>query len=173
MSGGVEHREAAGRWVVSEGTADFSTPVRSRVRPRAKGFPVAAALSDSLKQILDSPVFVTVATIQPDGSPQVSPVWVKRDGDDLLFSTTVDRRKTKNMRRDPRVTVVVQPSDAPYSYAEVRGTAALESEGAQALIDELSQKYVGKDYRDFNPQSAQDAERVVVRVSPRKVVGRV
>ncbi len=50
---------------------------------------MAVALSDALKTVLDGPVFVTLATIQPDGSPQASPVWVKRDGDDLLVSTTV------------------------------------------------------------------------------------
>ena len=134
---------------------------------------MAAELSDNLKQLLDSPVFVNVATIQPDGSPQVSPVWVKRDGHDVLISTTVDRRKTLNLKRDPRVTVVVQPADAPYTYAEIRGTATLSTEGGQELIDELARKYTGKDYAEFNPQAGQDAERVVVRITPRKVVGRV
>ncbi|WP_314175001.1 PPOX class F420-dependent oxidoreductase [Streptomyces winkii] len=134
---------------------------------------MAAQLSDSLKQVLDSPVFVSIATIQPDGSPQVSPVWVKRDGDELLISTTVDRRKTLNLKRDPRVTVLVQPADAPYSYAEIRGTASLTTEGGRELIDELAQKYVGKNYAEFNPGWEQDAERVVVRVSPRKVAGRL
>lgn len=132
---------------------------------------MSAQLSDSLKALLDTPVFITVATIQPDGSPQVSPVWVKRDGDDVLFSTTVDRRKEKNLRRDPRVTVVVQPADSPYTYAEIRGTADLTTEGGQELIDELSLKYTGKKYAEFNPGSADDAERVVVRITPRKVVG--
>jgi PPOX class probable F420-dependent enzyme len=134
---------------------------------------VAAVLSDNLKQLLDTPVFVNVATIQPDGSPQVSPVWVKRDGDEVLISTTVDRRKTLNLKRDPRVTVVVQPADAPYTYAEIRGSATLSTEGGQELIDELSRKYTGKDYAEFNPQAGQDAERVVVRITPRKVVGRI
>ncbi|MEV5982072.1 PPOX class F420-dependent oxidoreductase [Streptomyces sp. NPDC052114] len=134
---------------------------------------MSAALSDDLKQLLDTPVFISVATIQPDGSPQVSPVWVKRDGDDLLFSTTVGRRKEKNLRRDPRVTVLLQPFDAPYSYAEIRGTAELTTEGGQELIDELSVKYTGKKYAEFNPASKDDAERVVVRVSARKVVGRI
>ncbi|MFF1355668.1 PPOX class F420-dependent oxidoreductase [Streptomyces sp. NPDC058297] len=134
---------------------------------------MTAQLSDELKALLDTPVFITVATIQPDGSPQVSPVWVKRDGDDVLFSTTVDRRKEKNLRRDPRVTVVVQPADNPYAYAEIRGTADLTAEGGQELIDELSLKYTGKKYAEFNPRSADDAERVVVRITPRKVVGRV
>ncbi|MER0481924.1 PPOX class F420-dependent oxidoreductase [Streptomyces sp. Edi2] len=134
---------------------------------------MTATLSDDLKQLLDTPVFVTVATVQPDGSPQVSPVWVKRDGGDLLFSTTVGRRKEANLRRDPRVSVVVQPFDAPYTYAEVRGSASLTTEGGQELIDELSRKYTGKPYAEFNPESGKDAERVVVRITPRKVVGSI
>ncbi|MCP3821104.1 PPOX class F420-dependent oxidoreductase [Streptomyces sp. A3M-1-3] len=132
---------------------------------------MAAALSDQLQQLLDSPVFVQIATIQPDGSPQVSPVWVKRDGDDLLFSTTIGRRKEKNLRRDPRVTVLVQPAESPYTYAEIRGTASLTTDGAPELIEELSVKYTGKPYADFNPASKDDDPRVVVRITPRKIVG--
>ncbi|CAM5254308.1 PPOX class F420-dependent oxidoreductase [Streptomyces xanthochromogenes] len=132
---------------------------------------MSVQLSDDLKALLDTPVFVNIATIQPDGSPQVSPVWVKRDGDDVLISTTVDRRKEKNLRRDPRVTVLVQPFDAPYTYAEIRGTAELTTEGGQELIDELAMKYAGKKYREFNPDSVHDAARVVVRITPRKIVG--
>lgn len=134
---------------------------------------MSTALSDNLKQLLDSPVFVTMATVQPDGSPQLSPVWVKRDGDDVLISTTIDRRKAMNLKRDPRVTVLVQPSDAPYTYAEIRGTAQLITEGAQDLINELSVKYTGKQYAEFNPASSQDAPRVIVRVAPRKIVGSI
>lgn len=134
---------------------------------------MSAALSDALKALLDEKVFIVVGTLQPDGSPQMSPVWVKRDGDDILFSTTVDRRKYKNLGRDPRVTVVVQPADQPYQYAEIRGTAELTTEGAPELIDELSLKYTGKKYAEFNPAAKDDAQRVVVRIRPRKVVGRV
>ncbi|MEU2421230.1 PPOX class F420-dependent oxidoreductase [Streptomyces sp. NPDC007851] len=134
---------------------------------------MSASLSEDLKNLLDSPVFVNIATIQPDGSPQVSPVWVKRDGDDLLISTTRGRQKEKNLRRDPRVTVLVQRFDAPYSYAEVRGHAELTTKGAQELIDELSHKYTGKSYAEFNADSVNDDERVVIRVVPRKVVGSI
>ncbi|MFF1958205.1 PPOX class F420-dependent oxidoreductase [Streptomyces sp. NPDC058220] len=134
---------------------------------------MTAALSEQLKQVLDGPVFVNIATIQPDGSPQVSPVWVKRDGDDVLISTTVGRRKERNLRRDARVTVVVQPFDSPYTYAEIRGSATLTTEGGEELINELSLKYTGKPYAEFNPTSAEDSERVVVRITPRKVVGRL
>ncbi|MFF0790854.1 PPOX class F420-dependent oxidoreductase [Streptomyces spiralis] len=132
-----------------------------------------AALSDRLKSLLDGPIFVVLGTVQPDGSPQLSPVWVKRDGEDLLISTTVDRRKKKNLDRDPRVSIVVVDPESPYEYAEIRGTAELTTEGGQELIDELSLKYTGKKYAEFNPASSQDAERVVVRVTPRKVVGRL
>jgi len=132
---------------------------------------VATTLSDDLKRVLDTPVFVIIGTVQPDGSPQLSPVWVKRDGDELLFSTTMGRRKQKNIDRDPRVTVLVQPADEPYTYAEIRGTASYTTEGGQKLIDELSLKYTGKKYAEFNPASGQDDERIVVRITPRKVVG--
>jgi PPOX class probable F420-dependent enzyme len=134
---------------------------------------VTAVLSDELKRLLDSPVFVHVATLQPDGSPQVTPVWVKRDGEDLLISTTVSRRKARNLERDPRVSVVVQPFDAPYTYAEIRGSATMTTEGGQELIDELAQKYTGKHYAAFNPEHHKDDERVVVRITPHKVSGRL
>jgi PPOX class probable F420-dependent enzyme len=133
---------------------------------------VSAALSDDLKHLLDdSPVFATVATIQPDGSPQLSVVWIKRDGDDVVLSTTIGRRKETNLRRDPRITVMINPCNAPYTYAEIRGTATLTTKGGPELINELSRKYTGKDYADFNPASNNDAERVVVRITPRKVIG--
>ena len=134
---------------------------------------MTAELSEELRSLLDTPVFVTVATIQPDGSPQLSPVWVKRDGNDVLFSTTRGRRKEQNLSRDPRVSVVVQPFAAPYTYAEIRGVAALTTEGGDELIDELSGKYTGKNYAAFNPASGDDDERVVVRITPQKIVGRI
>jgi PPOX class probable F420-dependent enzyme len=132
---------------------------------------VSCALPDRVKSLLDGKVFIVVGTVQPDGSPQMSPVWVKRDGDDVVFSTTIGRRKEKNLRRDPRVTVVVMNPEQPYEYAEIRGTAEMTTEGGLELIDELSEKYTGRKYADFNPASADDAERVVVRITPDKVVG--
>lgn len=132
---------------------------------------MSVTLTDKLKQLLDSKVFVNVATVQPDGSPQVSPVWVMRDGEDLLISTVRGRRKARNLERDPRVTVLVQPADEPYAYAEIRGSVDMTTDGGQELIDALAQKYVGSDYAEFNPSAGQEAERLVVRVSARKVVG--
>ncbi|GAA2707116.1 MULTISPECIES: PPOX class F420-dependent oxidoreductase [Streptomyces] len=133
---------------------------------------MSAVLSEDLKKYIDdNPAFVTLATIQPDGSPQLSVTWIKRDGDDLLVSTTVGRRKEKNLRRDPRITVLINPPNAPYTYAEIRGTVEITTEGGDELINELARKYTGKDYADFNPAAKDDAQRVVVRITPRKVVG--
>ncbi|MFI8006472.1 PPOX class F420-dependent oxidoreductase [Streptomyces sp. NPDC086010] len=135
---------------------------------------MSTGLSDDLKKLIDdTPVFATLATIQPDGSPQLSVTWLGRDGDDLLVSTTAGRRKERNLRADPRVSVMINPPNAPYTYAEVRGSAVLATEGGQELIDVLSRKYTGKAYADFNPNSHEDAERVVVRITPRKVVGSI
>ncbi|WP_431043657.1 PPOX class F420-dependent oxidoreductase [Streptomyces sp. P1-3] len=128
-------------------------------------------LSDEVKALLDTPVFVTLVTLNDDGSPQASPTWVTRDGDDVLISTTEGRRKERNLRRDPRVSVVVQPCDAPYTYAEIRGRAQLSSERAQELIDDLSMKYTGRKYAEFNPAAADDAPRVIVRITPTHITG--
>ncbi|MCH9816397.1 MAG: PPOX class F420-dependent oxidoreductase, partial [Actinomycetia bacterium] len=95
--------------------------------------------------LLDDPNFAAVATIQPSGQPQLSVIWVKRDGNDVLFSTTVGRRKQRNLARDPRCTVMINPPDAPYSYLEVRGTVTMTETDGRALIDELAQAYLGID----------------------------
>ncbi|MEU7767336.1 PPOX class F420-dependent oxidoreductase [Nocardia sp. NPDC049190] len=128
-------------------------------------------LSDDLKKHLDQErVFATAATI---GQPHLTVVWIKRDGDDLLFSTTTDRQQGKNLIRDPRITVLINPPDNPYVYAEIRGDATLTPDPDKTLPDELSLKYTGKKYLDFNPAAVHDGPRVIVRVTPRRVVGRM
>jgi PPOX class probable F420-dependent enzyme len=122
-------------------------------------------LPDEAKKLLDRPEFATVATLEPDGRAHLSVVWVGRDGDDILFSTIRGRRKTGNLERDPRVTVLVYPKDDPYSYLEVRGTAELADDPRKAYIEEMSQKYLSKPY----PWHKDDEQRIVVRVRPDKV----
>lgn len=126
----------------------------------------SVVLSEAAKALIDDRSFATVATIQPDGSPQLSVVWVTRDGDDLLFSTTESRRKAQNLVRDARVGVLLYPLDKPYTYLEIRGTAELETAEGRELIDALSQKYTGGPYTNDGP----DAVRVVVRVKAHKVL---
>ncbi|MEV4127016.1 PPOX class F420-dependent oxidoreductase [Nocardia sp. NPDC049707] len=133
-----------------------------------------AVLSEDLKKYLDeSKVFATAATIGPNGQPHLTVIWLERDGDDLLFSTTVDRQQGKNLARDPRITVMINPPDNPYVYAEIRGTATITPDPDQTLPDKLSQRYTGLPYVEFNPASVNDGPRVIVRVTPRKVAGRL
>jgi PPOX class probable F420-dependent enzyme len=124
------------------------------------------ALSELAQRLVDAPTFAVVSTTNPDGAPQASVIWVTRDGDDILFSTIRGRRKTRNLERDPRVSVVLYDPADPYVYTEVRGTVSLTEEGGRDLIDELSQKYVGKPF----PVEGPERIRVVVRVRPERVV---
>ena len=128
---------------------------------------MSATLNEASRALIDGANFASIATINPDGSPQTSVVWVTRDGDDLLFSTVIGRRKELNLRRDPRVSVTIFDQQQPYSYIEVRGSVTLDPQGGRELIDALSNKYLGKDY-GVEPE---DNVRVVIRLTPRKVTG--
>ncbi|MEW1655586.1 PPOX class F420-dependent oxidoreductase [Streptomyces sp. NPDC093707] len=130
-------------------------------------------LSEKLKEALDSKVFVTVATLRPDGSPHQSVVWVGRDGHDLFFVTGVDKVKVRNLRRDPRLSVTVNPPDKPYGYAVITGTARFEGPGSRARMDELAVKYTGKTYAEHHPESyATLPELVTVHVTPERIAAR-
>ena len=117
------------------------------------------------QELIDGPNFATVSTIQPDGAPQASVVWIKRDGDDVLYSTVKHRRKYRNLLADPRTSLVIFEAANPYEYLEIRGTATITDDPDGALIEELAQKYTGEPFQD-----APGNQRVIVRVSPSHVV---
>lgn len=123
-------------------------------------------LPDLAKQLLDAPTFAVLSTVNPDGSAQSSVIWVKRDGDEILFSSIRGRRKTRNLERDPRASIVLINPANGYEYVEVRGTVSMTEEGGRELIDELSYKYDGQPFRVEAP----DVVRVVFRISPTHVV---
>ena len=87
------------------------------------------ALTETAARLFRAPVCPTVTTILPDGSPQSSVVWSTVEDGKILFSTTRGRRKTRNLERDPRVTLIAQDPADPYAYVEVRGTVELEAFG--------------------------------------------
>ena len=126
------------------------------------------ALSDTARRLLDHPTYVTLSTVNPDGTPQASVVWAKRDGDDVLISTTTARQKARNLRKDPHVSVTFFDPNEPFVYAEIRGEASVSDEGGRELIDELSVKYTGERY----PSEPEGTVRVVIRVTPDRVLGR-
>ena len=127
-----------------------------------------ASLPDKVKTIVDGRNFATIATLNADGSPQTSVVWVSRDGDDLLVSTVKGRLKDRNLRRDPRVSITVVDHENPYDYFEARGTVTFTEDGGPELINSLSLKYTGQEYTG---DVGTDNVRVVVRITPAKLTG--
>jgi len=128
---------------------------------------VPKPLPHSVKAWLDGTSFPVVATVDPDGRPQLSVVWAKRDGDTVLFVTVRGRRKERNIRRDPRVSLSVFDLADPENYVEIRGRAEVTAEGGRELNDELARKYTGT---TFPPEPA-DVVRVLVRVVPEHITG--
>ncbi|GMA24666.1 hypothetical protein GCM10025864_24250 [Luteimicrobium album] len=131
----------------------------------------APALPDDAKALLDAPEHAVIATIDPDGRPQLSVVWVARDGDDVLVSTVRGRRKADNLERDPRATVLVYPRDEPHRYLEIRGDVTLVDDPDSQLIHDLVRTYTGAER--YTGDEGTGNERVIVRVTPRRVVWRV
>ena len=125
-------------------------------------------LPESVSTIFDAPEFATLATLQTDGQPQLSVVWVVRDGHDLLMSTVKGRQKHRNLERDPRATVLVYPKANPYSYVEVRGTVTMTEQGGREFIDRLNLEYTGGDR--YTMDDGTENIRVVVRLTPTKVI---
>jgi PPOX class probable F420-dependent enzyme len=145
-------------------------PRRSRQR-----YVMSGVSADRLHEVLDSPIFATVATIQPDGTPQQSVVWVERDGDDVLFMVGIGSRKERNLRRDPRASVLVCPPEAPYGYAAIRGRAVFEPALSERLRDDLTIKYIGMPYAEHVERTpeAEAGEVVAVRLIPDRTAGRL
>jgi PPOX class probable F420-dependent enzyme len=126
-------------------------------------------LPPQAKKLLDAPSYVTVATINPDGGPQLTLLWAARDGDDILLSTIEGRQKARNLYRDPRVSVLIHDADDPYKFVEVRGSVTMTHEGGPELIEQLSQAYEGERYTG---DEGTDHVRIVVRLTPEHVVTR-
>ena len=124
-------------------------------------------LSEATLKLVDGKNYAVLATINPDGSPQTSVVWIGRDGSDLLFSTVEGRRKQRNMLRDPRVSVTVIDSADPENYVELRGRVSMTPDVGRQVDTALSWKYDGKDPDDDRP----GAVRVVVRMVIERAAG--
>jgi PPOX class probable F420-dependent enzyme len=119
------------------------------------------ALNQEIRRLLDGRHFAVLATINPDGGPQTSAMWVGRDGDDVLFSTVAGRRKHRNLERDPGASVTVLDSEDPYNYVELRGRATIGEDVGRAFDTGLSWKY---DAREPDPDPP-GAVRLIVRMT--------
>lgn len=121
-------------------------------------------LNEAARAVLDGPHFAMLATSNPDGRPQSSVIFVKCDGDTVVFSTIKGRLKTRNMVRDPRVSLLVVDKEKG-RYVEIRGSVEITDDPEKRLLYAMYDTYMG----GMAPPPEPDAERVIVRVTPEKV----
>ena len=128
--------------------------------------PDKAELTPGLQGMLKEPVFGQLATLMPDGSPQVTLVWLDTDGDHVLVNTGTDHRKAKNAQRDPRVALNVHDARA-IRIAHIRGRVVESTEaGADEHIDQLAKKYLGA---EKYPWRRPGEQRVILKIKPEHV----
>lgn len=134
-------------------------------------------LPESAYRLFEEPKDVTIVTLDPGGSPQASLVWAERDGDQLLIGVEEKHRKVRNLRRDPRVTLVVQDDRLSErgltQYLVVRGTVKLEGPGIaaeyKALMDRQTRRYLGQDEFPFG--DGVFAGAMIARITVDRVTG--
>ena len=135
---------------------------------------MSAAIPDNLKDLLERPIVVAFATLNPDGQPQVTPVWASLEGDQIWINSAVGRRKDRNIRANPKVTVLSLDPQQPFHWVEIRGEVVEfdQSEAALAHINKLSGLYAGNDdYYAFNPEGKGQETRVIYKIKPHRVIG--
>jgi PPOX class probable F420-dependent enzyme len=125
---------------------------------------MAQAIPEKYKDLFDKKAFANLATVMPDGSPQVTPVWVDYDGDFVLVNSARGRQKDKNMKQNSSVALSILDPDNPYRYLEVRGNVAeITEDGASEHIDKMAKKYMGV---DKYPYRNQGEVRVLYKIEP-------
>jgi PPOX class probable F420-dependent enzyme len=126
-----------------------------------------ATIPASHADLLTKPAFANLATLNPDGSPQVTPVWVDFDGSHVIVNTARGRVKAKNLAREPRVALSIADPENPYRYLGVQGRVVeMTEQGGDAHIDKMAKKYLGKDSYPFRKPGE---VRIIVKIAPDKV----
>jgi PPOX class probable F420-dependent enzyme len=131
-------------------------------------------LSAAAKSLVDSSALCHLVTIDPDGSPQVSCIWVGADGDDIVFASMARRRKIENVERDPRVSLSIESTGLNerglLEYLVVKGTATVAEGGAAELLQHLAHTYLGPE-AVFPPGTDDPPAGFVVRITPTRIGG--
>ncbi len=128
-----------------------------------------AELTEKSRALIDAPNFAYLATVDEDGAPQVSAVWIDRDGETILVNTAAGRVKYRNMQREPRVAISIGDAANQYEKSDIRGRVIGMVEGGtepDAHIDQLAKKYLGK---DTYPGRKSDEQRVIFQIEPERV----
>ncbi|MEW2087162.1 PPOX class F420-dependent oxidoreductase [Streptomyces sp. NPDC005283] len=132
---------------------------------------MSVPLGVAARKLLDAPNPAILATVNPDGSLQTSVVWVGRDGDELVISSQAGRGKDKNIRNEPRVSLIMYDSNDPLRYLEVRGTATITEDAGRRLAVSLAEEYEGRDAGQEYLELPPEVVRIVIRITPQRVVG--
>jgi len=127
---------------------------------------MAEAIPEKYLDLFEKKAFANLATVMPDGSPQVTPVWVDYDGTHVIVNSARGRQKDKNMERNAAVSLSIMDPDNPYRYLEVRGRVAeITEEGADEHIDKMAKKYIGE---DRYPWRRPGEVRIVYKIEPQR-----
>lgn len=127
----------------------------------------AATIPNQYRDLFEKRTFAHLATLMPDGSPQVTPVWCDYDGTYVFVNSAKGRVKDRNMRRNDRVALAIVDPENPYRHLALRGKVAeITEEGADAHIDRLAKKYLGKDKYPFRRPGE---IRVIYKIRPERV----
>ncbi len=123
-----------------------------------------ASIPEKYADLFHKPAFASLATLMPDGRPQVTPVWCDVEGSYVLFNSARGRQKDRNVRRDPRVALTIMDPDNPYRYLEIRGQVVeITERGAEEHIDQLAKKYLKL---DKYPYRQPGEVRVIYKIKP-------
>ena len=118
-------------------------------------------------RLIEGKNFANLGTLMPDGSPQVTPVWVDRENDLILVNTAEGRVKLENVTRDPRVAVSIFEQDDPYNKVLIRGTVVkITKDGAEDHIDKMAMKYRGL---AKYPWRQPGISRVLIKIRPTRI----
>ena len=126
-------------------------------------------LPDAVKKLIEGKTYANIATLMPDGSPQVTQTWVDHEGDIVLINTVEGSQKHKNALRNPKVALdVCDPADT-HSVAMIRGRIVdVSFDGAEDHIDKMAKKYLGL---DKYPMRRPGLRRVLIKIEPTHVTG--
>lgn len=125
-------------------------------------------LPQSVKTLLQDKAYGHVVTLGSGGKPQLTMVWMDVDGDEVLFNTAEGRKKSLNLRRDPRILVSVQDRHDPQAHAVLHGTARVTEAGADEHIDKLAKRFLNADKYPFRQPGE---KRLIVRISVDRIGG--
>jgi PPOX class probable F420-dependent enzyme len=129
------------------------------------------SLTETARKMLEGKNFVYLATVNPDGTPQVTPTWVDTDGKFVLVNTAIGRVKHRNVKKNPNVALAITDHDNPYNLVVIRGKVVDQLTGrvAEDHIDKMSKKYRGI---DKYPNRSPGEQRVILKIEPTRVISR-